>query len=862
MVSMRDAGDLLGALEEYRRLERRVLLEFGGEVSGALRRFAADVRVELAAQKARNTALPLPMTTFVGRRGECSRALDALRDHRHVAFVGPAGVGKSRIAVRVAWRSQRDGPRALTYVSLEGIHPDDFESRVAAAFSLENVDGATPLESVFRVLSERETLLVLDGCESVAERVGAFVSAALTRSATVRVLSTSRRRIDAPGEAIEVSPLVIPPNATLSLVGEETAVDFFADRAAQAMPSFTFDERSAPYVVDICRRLDGLPLALELAASRLSIMTLEQLHTRLVDRFAVLNSGSERSGRSLLDAVRFSYDLLDETQQTCFARLGAFRDGFTLEAAEAVCADEALPRERVLSALASLREHSLLVSSEIGGTIRFRLLETLWEFARNELRERADARALALRHAHFFGEFVMARASAISWLEHGALGQIDAEFANLRAALDSSASDGDARTGVEILAGLRRYFMARGLSAAMLPFAVALLDRVPIGLRNQTWYAAGLRTAGTLAAVCEDPRAERYLEGAVVAYRGAGDPRALAQALMSLGAAAYRVADYARSEALFLEALPLYEAIDERAGLFLVQKNLGSLYTAVGRLAEARERYELADAARDGSTWFDYENLTNNRANLAYITGDYTRGLAFARDALAICREHRFRLTENLDLAAVNAFGSGDRRAAWAYFREAYEHALHCEVPQTIAQVLEDTAWCGAQAGRDPSLLAEALGFARSLRLQHGNPINPSFEPYLEATLARLGEQLGPSALDAALARGATLDRAALLARLDELASLHDAAGETLPGLTERETEIARLVAAGKRSSEIAQQLFVSVRTVDNHLSAIYRKLGVKSRAHVVAFVLGTGEPAPNLEPRERVPVRRARTPR
>jgi non-specific serine/threonine protein kinase len=836
---LRDAGDLLGALEEYRRLEQRLLREFGSDVSASMRRFATQLRSELAELKLRGGTLPLPMTTFIGRRTESARAIAALRERRHVALIGPAGVGKSRIAIRTARRAQHEFNSDITYISLEGVAPDEFEAHLATAFAIAN-SSASPMQTVLDVLAEREMLLVLDGCEGVAASAGAFIAAALERSRTTRIVSTSRHRFDAPGEMLAIAPFGVPESATISLVGDETAIDFFVDRAANVLPSFTLDETSAPLVADICRRLDGLPLALELAASRLSLMSLEQLHRRLVDRFTLLTRiAGHNYERSLLETLRFSYDLLDEAQRACFIRLGVFRDGWTLDAAEAICSGDELAAGRVLEALGALRDRSLAMTSEVSGTIRYRLLNTLHDFAEDELRARpVEDRAARSRHARFYGALLAHNAEAIAKLEPPALALVDAEFSNLIAALNwSFGAEGEPRVGLEMLAALRRYVMLRGLSALMLPLALELLDAVSPADRETLWYAWAMRATGTFATICEDPRGYDLHSGAVEIFRTHGDEVTVAQGLTSLASAAYRLGVYAQCETLFAEALEIFDRSGNRAWQFLTRKNSGSLMSALGRFDEAQRFFEGADEVSDAANPFDVENLINNRSNLAYLMGDYGKGVAFAREAIAKSRQMRQATVEGLDLLALNQFAGGDRGAAWRTFREAFAETRGYEVPQSVAQVFEDAVVCGSQAGFDPNPLAEALGHSRALRERHRNPVNPSFLPHLERVSAALREKLGPAAFARALERGATMRREDVLEKLDALAAVAETP-ETLPGLTERESEIARLVAAGKRSSEIAQQLFVSVRTVDNHLAAIYRKLGVKSRAHVVAFVM------------------------
>ncbi|MBC5809646.1 MAG: tetratricopeptide repeat protein [Candidatus Eremiobacteraeota bacterium] len=835
MTALRDVGDLLAALEVYQRLERRLAREFGTELSLGIRRLAGELRRELTELKAGAGGLPLPTTSFVGRRSECARAVAMIRERHCTLLVGPAGVGKTRIAIRVARRLQRELNASVAHVALDGVAPGDFESRLAASFSIESAAGTNLRGAILGALAERDTVVVLDGCEGVASEAAAFVDAILARSRNVWVLATSRVKFSSSAEALEIAPFLTPVNGTLSVVGDETSIDFFADRAAAVIPSFTLDSRNAPLVAEICRRLDGVPLALELAASRLNLMSLEELHRRLEDRFAVLTHGVP--GRSLRETLGFSYELLDDAQRKMLLRLAVFNDGWTLEAAEQVCSGDDLPVARILEALGALRDRSLVFTSDVRGAIRFGLLETLREFAAGEAAKSPEGvRLRSRRHAEYYCAFLQRHAESIARIDHGAFALVDSEFANIATALHwACEEDGIARIGVEMLAALRRYVQVRVLSRPMLPVGRRLLEAIRPEQRATSWYAYGLRTAGTWATSSEEDDAYQFNERAVAAFRAAGDEIGTAHGLASFAVASYRIGDYAKCEELFREALPMYERLGDRSAMFQIRKNLGSLASAVGRLDEAEEFFAAAMAVRDAAATYDYENLVNNRANLAYLRGEYVDGVAHAREALEICRREGFRMLEALDLLALNQFAAGERAAAWRTYREAYAVARTSEVPQSVAQVLEDAVVSGAAAGFDEHLLAETIGFATAWRERHKNPVNPSFAPILAAAIASVKERLGVRAFETAFERGAALKLDEVLDRLDA-ASL---AGEPdiISGLTARESEIARLVVEGKRSSEIAATLFVSVRTVDNHLAAIYRKLGVKSRAQMVAVV-------------------------
>lgn len=492
MLALYRCGRQADALEAYRTLRDRLVDELGLEPSGALRELHQGIlrqSAELAAppgalpvdavparlsseEGSRGTEptgespadlLPEELTSFVGRESEVDELVALLDSCRLVTLTGPGGVGKTRLALRVARRVAPDRPGGVVVADLATV--DDAE---AVGHVLATASGVLPEESgtaddaVVAFLRPRRVLLVVDNCEHVIDRVGALVQRIVRECREVTVLATSRQPLSVTGEQVwPVGPLGIEaPDGSPG-----PAVRLFRDRAAAADPSFrlTGDRRSA--VVEICRRLDGLPLGIELAAARVRSMTPEDLAARLDDRFRLLTAG-RRTGpahhRTLGEVVDWSYDLLSDRERRLFERLSVFAHGFDLTTAELVCADEQVPRDEIAGLLADLVDHSLVVTDRSGSRTRYRLLETLRAYGRARLEQRGELVGWCARHA---GHFVALAEEADEGLrgaeEARWVGVLDRELPELRAARRHALDTGDLDTGLRLAAALTFYAYLR-----------------------------------------------------------------------------------------------------------------------------------------------------------------------------------------------------------------------------------------------------------------------------------------------------------------------------------------------------------------------------------------------------------------
>ncbi|MBO0876002.1 MAG: winged helix-turn-helix domain-containing protein, partial [Pseudonocardia sp.] len=517
MVALYRCGRRADALAAYRTARRTLVAELGVEPGPDLRRLqllilrdGEELRVPAVAQTVRgrtSVRLPAPLSSFVGRHREQDDVSSVLCGHRLVTLTGTGGVGKTRLALEVARRvADRDNTEAvmvdLTSVTL----PELVEQALADALRVRAEPGQPLMRTIAAALSARPTLVVFDNCEHVLGACADAVQSMLAASAEVRVLATGRECLAVPGERVyPVRPLRTPaPDESPERVAACEAVMLFADRAAAAHPGFTVTSQNASLVGELCRRLDGLPLAVELASARIGVLPLGELVARLGDRFRLLESvtrAADRRHRGLAAMLAWSYELLEPADRALFARLAVFPAGFDLPAVTAVCAGEDLPADVLGLVLARLVACSLLqLDDEPVGDARYRLLETVREYARQQLDPPACA-ALEERHAaHFLAVARQAQprlfgAGSGFWLE-----KLHIERDNLRAALEwGFGRGGDGRTGVLLAGCLWHYwdvFGAREEGLRWLHAALTMVDAERADQRMPLLSAAALLHLG------------------------------------------------------------------------------------------------------------------------------------------------------------------------------------------------------------------------------------------------------------------------------------------------------------------------------------------------------------------------------
>jgi predicted ATPase/transcriptional regulator with XRE-family HTH domain/uncharacterized protein HemY len=683
---------------------------------------------------------PAPPTPLVGREREVATACALLRQPaaRLLTLTGPGGVGKTRLAQAIASEIAGDFADGVAWVELAGLRdPMLVASAVARALGVRESGEAPLAELLARAVSERQVLLVVDNCEHVLPAMP-LLRELLAASPRLAVLTTSRARLRLRGEReLPVGPLAVPeaidrgapPLAGLAGVA---AVRLFVERATEVVPGFTLTEQTAPAVCELCRRLEGLPLALELAAARVKLLPPQSLLTRLEQRLPLLTGGARDAPdrqRTMRDAIAWSYDLLTPSEQVLFRHLSVFAGGFTLAAAEAVAGRDREARDRgdgdILEDLAALADQSLLrLGEQPGGggehEARFSLLEMVREFAFEQLLARSEAAAMQRAHAAYYLDLVeqaepeLTGPAQTEWLI-----RLEREHDNLRVALEwANSQDPPTAMGMRIAGSLWRFWWMHGHYHEGRSWLESALER---GTGDDAARSKALYGAGSLATEQGDyARAAVVLEAALEVARAGGDRSVAALALTDLGSIARQQGAYDRASQFHEEALALRRDIGDRRGIAVSLGNLGlaSLYQGTYTRAE-RLLSEAATAFRALGDQHSLITTISNLAHAAVLHGDYPHARALVEESLAGYREMADHqgMADDLVTLGLAARGQGDAAHAASLFREALEHAREIGYRLGEATALHRLglnaldAGDGAQAMR---LLGDSLRLVRS----------------------------------------------------------------------------------------------------------------------------------------------------
>jgi len=725
-------------------------------------------------------SLPAQLSRFIGRERELASLAAMLEGGRSITLTGAAGSGKTRLALEAAARGLPAFPGGAWFVPLAGLTvPDRVAGAIADALGAAgDVEGRAPLTAVVDAVGDDATLIVLDNCEHLIEECAVVVEALLHACPAARVLATSREPLGIEGEqAWPVAPLPVPPAGARDpgdLSSAYEAVQLFFDRAVAADPGFHLDADNAAAVAELCRRLDGLPLALELAAARVRMMPPASILARLDERFAILDRGRRTADprqRTLWAAIEWSYALLSEAEQVLLRRLSVFRDGWTVAAAEAACADARLDRGRVLPALTQLVDKSLVrATGDDALGARYAMLESIRAFAAIKSDE-ADAEPGAMRRAHLRWCLALAEEANAAltgsdqarWLARLAL-----EAENLRHALAWAAGDPDAATeGLQLATLLAPFWRLRGRPIEGRHWIGRLLE-APAGAAPSALRARALDGAGALAFQQGDYAAALALHGESLAiHRRLGDPDRIAESLRHLGNVADEMADYDAAVAHYDEALAIWRAADNRWGVAATLNNLGLVALRRGRLPAAENYLEesLARFRELGTDWAVAVTLAN--------LGD----AALARGAGA---EARQRMADSLRLAREL---DDDEGVAYALTGMAHAECQLGHLPAArrllgeslvvlermgsklgMAEWLEVAGILTARRGRAEAAV-QVHAAVDALRTAIDSPLPPKDRPAKDAALGALRRQLGEAEFESLWLVGTTLrwqDAAAL----------------------------------------------------------------------------------------------------
>lgn len=719
--------------------------------------------------------LPQHSTSFIGREKEIAEVKTLLGRARLLTLTGSGGCGKTRLGIQVAAGQLNSYADGVWLVELASVaNPDLVPQSVATMLGLTEERGKSLTQSVTEHLSSTHLLLVLDNAEHLLAACAQLADVVLRQCPQVKLLVTSRERLGVLGEsAYRVPGLPVPDperQATAASLAQYESVQLFVERARLNLPHFALTDENAPAVGVLCYRLDGLPLAIELAAARVRAMSVEAISQRLDQRFRLLTGGSRMAPRrqqTLRTLIDWSYDLLSDAERALLGRVSIFSGGWTLEATEQVCVGQGVDDWEALDLLTSLADKNLLQAEERNGATRYRLLETLRQYARERLLETGEEACWHGRHlAYFLAVAEKAEPHLVDTDQRAWLDQLEAEHDNLRAALAWSATGGgDAGGGLQLAGALWRFWLARGYWNEGRGWLAKLLAAGPGG-QAAADRAKALKGAGDLATQQSDYSAARLLfEESLAHWRELGNRRGIAESLNNLGRVAVEQGDYASAKALYEESLSILRELGDRRGIAILLNCLGSAAGNQGDYPVAKALYEesLAILQELG----DRQSIAISLINLglvAYEQGDYPASRALAEDSLAIWRELGDRRGIGLSLNTLGAvaFEQCDYASARALHAESLAIRWELGDRRGVAESLERLAHAeSAVAG--PGRAARIWGRVERLREEIGSPVTlserPRYDRQVAAARAAMGDE---SAFDLAWREGRamTLDEA------------------------------------------------------------------------------------------------------
>jgi predicted ATPase/class 3 adenylate cyclase/DNA-binding CsgD family transcriptional regulator len=642
--------------------------------------------------------LPTQLTTFVGRHKQMADIRALLPDNRLVTLSGAGGAGKTRLAIEVAGALTNQFPDGIWYVDLAPItHPAVVPLAVARALGLPDQPGSSITETLLRFVRIRHMLLVLDNCEHVLEASAALVNEILGSCGNVTILATSREPLMVTGEVNWQVP-------SLSLADE--AIELFADRARRARPDFAVTEDNSETVTEICRRLDGMPLAIELAAARVRALTLDEIVDSLHDRFRLLTGGARtavRRQQTLRASVDWSHALLTEPERALLRRLSVFMGGFDLDAAQAVAGTSEVERYQVLDQLSLLVDKSLVLAENAGGRTRYRLLETVRQYALEKLGESGEADDIRARHRdHYAAMAKRLDAPAATSKEH-LVKQAEIEIDNLRAAFVWSRENHEVADALELASALQPLWVVRGrvsegavwLDAALAGLQGSGHEVAPAVRARALAYRAML---GLWAGVTD---AEKQAEEALALVRELDDPALLSRVLTACGTA--HTHDYASARPYFREATALARSIDDNWWLCQIFSRQANGAFSSGDFTDAevvaREGMELADALGDR---FGSDQCRVGLVSVHTFRGDIAVAIDLVRDLIerATCAHDLVSKVIGLFEQAFALAFHGDAPGARASADAAIEASS--QSPGLFARAIHSAVTAACLADGDP----------------------------------------------------------------------------------------------------------------------------------------------------------------
>jgi predicted ATPase/class 3 adenylate cyclase len=707
--------------------------------------------------------LPIQPTSFRGREHDLERVNSLLGQHKLLTLFGSGGVGKTRLALQVGAEVLDHYPDGVWLADFAPItDPELVSSVIAQELGITQVEGRRVDESIPQWLKRKKLLLILDNCEHVLEAVAAIANAVIRSCPDVRMLATSRQALGVSGEQVMRLPSLDVPQKVADLtpaaVTEFGAVALFVDRARSVDSSFTLTDDTAPIVAEICRRLDGIPLALELAAARVKILSIPNLAQRLNERFKILTGGSRTAlprQKTLSALIDWSYDLLTPQEQMLFSRVGIFAGGFSLDAATAVCGGEGLDEIDILDLLSSLTDKSLVVADTAGEQERCHLLESTRAYALEKLAAAGAHEQLAHRHAEYFRDQAQqadersGTGSTAAWLA-----SVELELDNYRAVLEWALKDAhDMALGGAVAGALGQLWSNGGLAVEgryWIGLAQAGLDEsMHPQVAARMWRALGGLSSGR--------RAHDSAERALVLYQTEGDEKGEARALSSLAFSLFQMGQLTEASEVSARALAAMRKLGDKPGVGLCLNARAAIQQSRGDVVAARELFAQSLAAYKAlGNEAGAAEVLGNLAELEFGNGRVEQALRLAGEALEIKTGGKNASTLALSYLNITAYriALGDVDGAREAAREGLRWARQAQSALHVAVALQHIALLLALRGEVHDA-ARLTGYVNVQYKEHGQEREATEKWGYEKLMAALREQLSDAEIEKLAAEGA-----------------------------------------------------------------------------------------------------------
>lgn len=803
--------------------------------------------------------LPIPLTGLVGRRQELAKVRALLAGTSLLTLTGVGGSGKTRLALALATEVAQEFTEGVCWVDLAGLLDGSLLwSAVAEGLGTQDTPGESLDQVLIDLLASKNVLLILDNCEHLIYASAKLAERLLSTCPHLKLLITSREPLGLTGEvvwSVPVLSLPAPPFALPKLM-QYDAPRLFITRARSVNSDFVLAEHNAEAVGQICARLDGIPLAIELAAARVKALSVEQIAARLQDRFELLTVGSRTAlprQQTLRSTIDWSFDLLTEAERVLFRRLAVFAGGFTIEAAAHICADRDgrshVSSHNILDLMTHLVDKSLVVVQQ-DHEARYGMLETIRQYALEKLEQAQELATMSERHFEYSLTVASeAKPQLISEEQKAALARLDAEHDNLNKALEWSLASDNPEQALRLATALGHFWRIRGHLAEGRNWLDKALRRTEYlgrtversrgltALGGLTWYQGDstlarteLEEAAAIAEECADTlcraealsvlghlltdqgypdQARELLEKSVETFLEGGDRWNYAQALMYLGRLHLDLGDVVQAQSLLESSLKIFRELGDRWGMLVPIGSLGFI---------AERRGDAATARR----------LLEERLHLAQELGS------------------RQQIVFALYWLGVSAYITSQFQEAGLYFKQSLELSWQTGLMGNVMGALEALGWV-ARENNQPARAARLMGAAAVL-LAHRD-LNPVDKAEHERNLAALHAEMSEQDFNGAWAEGEamTWEQAVEYARQVQAPpsegrlTPRQAAKQQFGGLSGREREVALLIAEGKSNRQIAESLVISERTVTTHVANILSKLGFNSRSQVASWAVEKG---------------------